>query len=393
MATTARTRVGLIGCGFFARNHLHAWKDLAAAGADLVAVCDVDREKAEAAAREFGVPAAYQDAGAMLAAERLDLVDIVTRMDTHRALALQAIGAGVGGVVVQKPFAPVWADCVAMVEAARRAGTFLAVHENFRFQRPMLEVREVLRSGAIGEPSWARIAFRTGYDVYRTQPYFYGEERLAILDVGIHVLDLARVFWARSSGSPARPSAGTRRCAPRTPRPCCSGTSRARSRSSSAPTRAAPCPTPSPRRCSRSKGLWARSWSSPACSCGSPPAARRSPARSAPPPALDRAAVARGPGERARHLPPPPGKLPQRHPPETSGEDNLKTFALAEAAYAAAAEGRAVRPERVPAAPRLQRQEPDRLPGSIATGARTGPTRRQTDGHQVSPARDLGSGP
>jgi hypothetical protein len=51
-----------------------------------------------------------------------------------------------------------------------------------------VRVRRVLQSRAIGAPTWARIAFRTGYDVYRTQPYFLTEERLAILDVGIHVL-------------------------------------------------------------------------------------------------------------------------------------------------------------------------------------------------------------
>ncbi len=74
------------------------------------------------------------------------------------------------------------------------AGVFLAVHENFRFQAPMLKVAEMIASGVIGTPSWARISFRTGYDIYKGQPYFYDEERFAILDVGVHVLDLARVF-------------------------------------------------------------------------------------------------------------------------------------------------------------------------------------------------------
>ena len=187
------TRVGLIGCGFFAQNHLHAWRDLASAGAELVAVCDADRARAEAAAKAFGVKAVYSDAAAMFARESLGLVDIVTRMDTHTALVGLAVRHRVP-TIVQKPFAPVWSECVAMVEAAHRAGVFLAVHENFRFQTPMIKVAEAIASGVIGTPSWARLAWRTGFDVYQTQPYFYDEERLAILDVGIHVLDLARVF-------------------------------------------------------------------------------------------------------------------------------------------------------------------------------------------------------
>jgi D-apiose dehydrogenase len=187
------TRVGLIGCGFFAQNHLNAWRDLATAGADLVAVCDADRSKAEAAAKAFGVRGVYTDADEMFACEKLGLADIVTRMDTHTALVGLAIKHRVP-TIVQKPFAPVWSECVAMVEAAHKAGVFLAVHENFRFQTPMIKVAEAIASGVIGTPSWARFAWRTGFDVYRTQPYFYNEERLAILDVGIHVLDLARVF-------------------------------------------------------------------------------------------------------------------------------------------------------------------------------------------------------
>ena len=185
-------RIGVIGCGFYAQNHLHAWKDLASGGAILAAVCDVDADKAETAGHAFDVPF-YMDAATMLASERLDAVDIVTRHDTHRAVCELAISRDVA-TIVQKPFAPTWEDCIAIVEAADKAGVWLAVHENFRFQTPMRHVRRVIDSGAIGTPSWARMTFRTGFDVYRTQPYFYDEERLAIADVGIHVLDLARFF-------------------------------------------------------------------------------------------------------------------------------------------------------------------------------------------------------
>jgi D-apiose dehydrogenase len=183
----------LIGCGFFAQNHLNAWRDMRTDGVEIVAVCDLDAAKAKAAAEKFSVPRYYSDPSALFDRETLDFVDIATRMDTHRALVLLAIEHGVR-VIVQKPFAPDWEQCVAMVEAAKAAGVALAVHENFRFQTPMRHVHKTLESGVIGAPSWGRIAFRTGYDVYRTQPYFHQERKLAILDVGIHVLDLARVF-------------------------------------------------------------------------------------------------------------------------------------------------------------------------------------------------------
>ena len=58
----------------------------------------------------------------------------------------------------------------------------------------MRRVKQVLQSGAVGKPNWARITFRTGYDIYRGQPYLARVERFAILDSGTHLLDLARFF-------------------------------------------------------------------------------------------------------------------------------------------------------------------------------------------------------
>jgi predicted dehydrogenase len=188
---TDRTAIGIIGCGFFSRNHINSWKDLEPEGADLVAVCDIDARKAKAAAETFGIPHWYTDAETMFRERELGLVDIVTRMDTHRNLAEMAARYGVP-MIVQKPFAPDIGDVRAIVDTAEKAGLFLAVHENFRFQTPLQKVKEVLDSGAIGEPSWARISFRTGYDIYKGQPYFFDEERFVILDLGVHVVDIAR---------------------------------------------------------------------------------------------------------------------------------------------------------------------------------------------------------
>jgi predicted dehydrogenase len=186
-------RVAVIGCGFFAQNHLNGWRDLAAEGVELVAVCDIDSKKAEAAAETFGVPRFYTDAGAMLANEQIDFVDIVTQMDTHLGVVKLACAKGVD-IILQKPLAPEWNAAREVVETARRAGVRLAIHENFRYQSPMRKLKGVLDSGAIGKPTWARIAFRTGYDIYAVQPYLHQAKRFAILDVGIHTLDLARFF-------------------------------------------------------------------------------------------------------------------------------------------------------------------------------------------------------
>ncbi|WGF90121.1 Gfo/Idh/MocA family protein [Marinivivus vitaminiproducens] len=183
---------GLIGCGFFAENHLNAWRDLD--GVAITAVCDRDRAKADDAARRFGIAAVYDDAAGMLAAEKLDFVDIATTVESHRALVTLAAANGVAAIC-QKPFAIDEADARAMVDACAEAGVPLMVHENFRWQRPILAAKAALDQGRIGEPFYARITFRHGHDIYTNQPYLRTVPRLAIQDLGIHLLDVARFLF------------------------------------------------------------------------------------------------------------------------------------------------------------------------------------------------------
>jgi D-apiose dehydrogenase len=334
-------RVALIGCGFFATNHLHAWSELD--GAALAAVCDVDPAKAAAAGERFGVRH-YTDAATMLDAERPDVVDIVTRHETHRALAGLAIARGIP-VIVQKPFATSWEDCVAIVEAARAAGVWLAVHENFRYQAPMRRVRAVVESGEIGTPSWARIRFRTGFDVYRNQPYFYDEERLAIADVGIHVLDLARFLL----GEVRHLSCETQR---RNPRVRAEDTATMLLRHASGAVSVVECtyearrlPDPFPETLLEIEGERGAILLEAGCRMSvTSDGHRREEDVGAPLLAWTSHpwhVAQEGVLGACRHF---LERLRRGLPAETSGEDNLRTFALVDAAYRAAAEARTAAP-------------------------------------------------
>ncbi len=200
-------RGALIGCGFFARNHMHGWRD--ADGAEIVAVCDTDAGRAAAFAAEFGARA-YTDAARMLAETAPDFVDIATTVETHRPLVELALGHG-ALTICQKPFAPDYADGLAMVEAARAANRPLLVHENFRWQKPFRLLKEHVRAGSIGTPRSLRLSFRHHYtENYVNQPYLREVADLAIMDVGLHLFDLARFLV----GDVTRISCRTRRRAP-----------------------------------------------------------------------------------------------------------------------------------------------------------------------------------
>lgn len=182
-------RGALIGCGFFAENHMHAWAGLD--GARIVALCDRDGAKARAMAGRFGVGKVFEDAAAMLAEVPLDFVDVATTAPSHRPLVEMAVRHA-RTVICQKPFAETLEDAQAMVAAARDAGATLLVHENFRWQRPFAAMKRLIDAGRIGPPHWARLSFRHGTDNYVNQPYLAEVERFTIMDVGLHLFDLAR---------------------------------------------------------------------------------------------------------------------------------------------------------------------------------------------------------
>lgn len=184
-------RGALVGCGFFAQFHVDSWRRMD--GVELVAACDLDLARAAAVA-----PRAYTNMEDLLAAEKLDFVDIATRPETHLSLVEQAAAAGLA-IICQKPMAPSLADARQMVEIANRAGARLMIHENWRWQPWYREVQRRLAAGDIGEPVTYRFRIRkrdgSGDTPYAAQPYFRQMPRLLIYETLIHALDTARFLF------------------------------------------------------------------------------------------------------------------------------------------------------------------------------------------------------
>ncbi len=194
-------RGALVGCGFFAVNQLHAWRDVP--GVEIVALCDRDAARLALVGDQFGIPRRYTDAEALLADGGFDFVDIATTVASHRPLVELAARHRLP-VICQKPFAATMDDARAMVAACAEAGVPLMVHENFRWQSPIQAVRAVLDRGDVGDPFWGRVSFRSGYDVFAGQRYLAEGSRFIIEDLGIHSLDVARYLFGDVAGLTAR---------------------------------------------------------------------------------------------------------------------------------------------------------------------------------------------
>ncbi|MFS0865799.1 Gfo/Idh/MocA family protein [Microbacterium sp. 179-B 1A2 NHS] len=201
---TRTLRCALVGTGGVAQ--LHARAVAAHPHADLVAVTDSARDKAEAFAAQWGADAVYDDLDALLAAEHPDVVLICTPPGAHPAQAIASVAAG-AHVVVEKPPAPSLAELDDMRAAAAAADRRLAVVFQQRTGTAAAHVRELLRSGALGRPlvaSCQTLWFR-GEDYFAVdwRGKWETEGGGTTLGHGIHQLDLLAYLlgdWASVQG-------------------------------------------------------------------------------------------------------------------------------------------------------------------------------------------------
>jgi predicted dehydrogenase len=184
----------LIGCGFVSAHHIEAWSRIPAA--EIVAVCDRDTARLEAAAARIPSARRYVDAAELLASERdLAFVEICTLAETHRELVRLAAEHRVH-VLCQKPAANEREDLLAMIADCERAGVRLMIHENWRFRAWYRALKALIDDGKIGRPIRLRISHRDTRalrpDGYDQQPYLARMPRLILMDMGCHVVDTAR---------------------------------------------------------------------------------------------------------------------------------------------------------------------------------------------------------
>jgi predicted dehydrogenase len=188
-------KFAVMGTGFWSHYQIPAWLEVG--GVQLVALYNRTVSKAQKLAKKFDVPRAYDDPDELFLNEELDFVDIITEVPAHSSFVFLAAKYKVP-VICQKPMAPDYETAREMVAACREAGVPFFVHENFRYQTPIREVKRLLDKGRIGKPFRARIQFVHGFPIFENQPFLKTLERFVLTDVGSHILDLARFFFGEA---------------------------------------------------------------------------------------------------------------------------------------------------------------------------------------------------
>jgi predicted dehydrogenase len=146
---TPPLRVGVIGAGRWSRTaHLPGFHRSPLA--ELVVVCDLDRDLAEQRAAEFDVPEVATDALEVLARRDLDVIDIVTRGD-HQDLVFATLEAG-KHCLVEKPVCHDFRDVWRAHRLAESRGLKTKVGLTFRYAPAMRYAFDLIREGFVGDP-------------------------------------------------------------------------------------------------------------------------------------------------------------------------------------------------------------------------------------------------
>ncbi len=180
----------ILGCGPRAGEHVAAYEGIEEA--TITAACDTDRDRLEKFGERFGVANLYGDLGEMLEAERPDILHIITPPGVRVEPMELAAGAGVKGIVLEKPIALSPAAARRVGEIARSGGLKVAANMQRRYFATCQGLREVLAGGRIGQIEFVRCSTKGN-----------------ILIMGSHVIDLLLYFlgeaeptrvWAMANG-------------------------------------------------------------------------------------------------------------------------------------------------------------------------------------------------
>lgn len=141
-------KYGVIGLGFFGEKHAEILSDMP--GVELAAVCTRRPHRVKEIAERFKIPRTYTNYKDLLADTEIDAVGIITHVNDHRDITIEALKTG-KHIFLEKPMAGTVEDCDAIIEAAKSAkeGKFMVGHI-CRFDTRISLAKAAIDEGRIG---------------------------------------------------------------------------------------------------------------------------------------------------------------------------------------------------------------------------------------------------
>jgi UDP-N-acetylglucosamine 3-dehydrogenase len=196
-------KVAVIGCGSIAKHrHLpefHHHKQV-----EIVAVCDIVEERAEAMAAQYGAKA-YTDYQEVVRLDEVDAISVSLPNYLHAPVSIAALNAG-KHVLCEKPMATSKEEAAAMIAAAKANDKKLMIGHNQRFVASHQKAKEIIESGKLGKIYSFKTTFGhpgpEGWSVDGADSWFFNKEKAfigAMGDLGVHKADLMRYLLGEFS--------------------------------------------------------------------------------------------------------------------------------------------------------------------------------------------------
>ena len=201
-----RLKIGIVGAGTITQvAHLPVLKKISTA--EVLALCDIDQQKARAVADRFGVKDAFDDIEDMLRFQPLDAVVICSPTHLHESHIQAALSARLH-VLVEKPLSMSAASVQRILRVVEKHDRVVMVGMNHRYRPDVQIVRTFVQNGELGTIE----SVRGSWHVFRSgrTPLGWRQRREqagggAMLDLGLAILDLG--LWLGAGSRPVRVSA------------------------------------------------------------------------------------------------------------------------------------------------------------------------------------------
>jgi len=159
-------KFALVGCGRIAKRHSELLGFNQIQGASLVAVCDIDEQKAKKIGIQFNIPY-YTNMDTMMQSENIDVVSVLTESGYHAKHVINLAKYG-KHIVVEKPMALTLDDADEMIKTCDKHNARLFVVKQNRFNVPVVKLREALETNRFGKLVLGTVRVRW----CRTQEYY-----------------------------------------------------------------------------------------------------------------------------------------------------------------------------------------------------------------------------
>lgn len=193
MSTERKVKLGIVGAGWWP-NTMHMPALVGFGDVEVVAVCDVNRDLAQAMADKYGIPEVFTDYRQLIGSGLCEALIVATSNDTHHPIVMAALGAGLH-VLCEKPLALNFAEASEMALTAQEKGLITYMPFTYRHMPSTRYLKHLIDSGSLGRLYHMQMRYYAGFAregggyLWRFDKKHGGSGALA--DIGSHFLHLA----------------------------------------------------------------------------------------------------------------------------------------------------------------------------------------------------------